>query len=67
MPDSDGYQKQSSEYVGIYIKNQTKDGATIVFPDSTEIHARTDPRLQRLADSLRKKTNELVQLFEKGK
>ena len=42
--------KQTNDH--IEIKSQTKDGATFVLSDGSEIHAKTDRRLQNMYDML---------------
>lgn len=44
------------EYVEF--RNETKDGITVVLPDGSEFYAKTDHRLQRMCDELRRSKEE---------
>ena len=44
------YGKQTNEY--IELKSETKDGATYILSDGSELHAKTDRRLQNMIDSM---------------
>ena len=42
--------RHANDYVEL--KNETKDGVTVVLPDGSEFYAKTDHRLQRMYDEL---------------
>lgn len=48
--------KRDNEYVEL--KNQTKDGVTVVLPDGSEFYARTDHKIQRMYDEYRRAMDE---------